>query len=125
MTNHEAMSGSHQPGANTVLDPVCGMHVEPEKARASVEHKGKRYLFCSVRCGERFSAEPEKFLAQRPQAGLVQLGESPAVKANPQPSAETPAQAQGKNVVFVCPMCPEVREEKPVPCPSCGMALEP
>ncbi|HZC21795.1 MAG TPA: heavy metal-binding domain-containing protein, partial [Candidatus Binatia bacterium] len=26
---------------------------------------------------------------------------------------------------YVCPMCPEVRETKPVPCPSCGMALEP
>jgi P-type Cu+ transporter len=26
---------------------------------------------------------------------------------------------------YVCPMCPEVRESKPGPCPSCGMALEP
>ena len=26
---------------------------------------------------------------------------------------------------YVCPMCPEVRESEPVPCPSCGMALEP
>ena len=26
---------------------------------------------------------------------------------------------------YVCPMCPEVRENKPGACPSCGMALEP
>jgi P-type Cu+ transporter len=26
---------------------------------------------------------------------------------------------------FVCPMHPEVREDKPGPCPKCGMALEP
>jgi Cu+-exporting ATPase len=25
---------------------------------------------------------------------------------------------------YICPMCPEVREEEPVPCPVCGMALE-
>ena len=25
---------------------------------------------------------------------------------------------------YVCPMCPEVRVEKPGPCPSCGMALD-
>jgi len=28
------------------------------------------------------------------------------------------------STVYLCPMCPEVREEKPGPCPSCGMALE-
>ena len=27
-------------------------------------------------------------------------------------------------VTYVCPMCPEVRETEPVPCPKCGMALE-
>ncbi len=27
--------------------------------------------------------------------------------------------------VYVCPMCPEVRNEGPGVCPSCGMALEP
>jgi len=26
---------------------------------------------------------------------------------------------------YICPMCPEVRESKPLPCPSCGIALEP
>lgn len=26
---------------------------------------------------------------------------------------------------YVCPMCSEVRETQPGPCPSCGMALEP
>ncbi|MCZ6729106.1 MAG: copper-translocating P-type ATPase [SAR324 cluster bacterium] len=31
--------------------------------------------------------------------------------------------AQGS--AYICPMCPEVRESEPVPCPSCGMALEP
>ena len=34
------------------------------------------------------------------------------------PSAE-------ERIEWVCPMDPEVREKAPVPCPICGMALEP
>src|SRR5215831_125995 len=29
-----------------------------------------------------------------------------------------------RRILYVCPMCPGVRESKPGPCPSCGMALE-
>ena len=36
-------------------------------------------------------------------------------------SASPPADLTGK---YVCPMCPEVVEDEPVPCPHCGMALE-
>jgi Cu+-exporting ATPase len=122
MTDHEAMAGSHQSGANTVLDPVCGMYVEPEKARASADYKGKKYYFCSPRCGERFTAEPERFLAPRPPAGLVQLGGMPPVKPT---EAQVPTKGEQGSVIYVCPMDPEVRESKPVPCPKCGMALEP
>ena len=27
--------------------------------------------------------------------------------------------------VYICPMCPDVRETEPIPCPHCGMALDP
>ena len=30
----------------------------------------------------------------------------------------------GAGAVYICPMCPDVREAEPVACPSCGMALE-
>jgi Cu+-exporting ATPase len=38
-------------------------------------------------------------------------------------SSERPAgvDLEGK---YICPMCPDVVEDKPVPCPHCGMALE-
>ena len=36
-------------------------------------------------------------------------------------SIESVAQADA----YVCPMCPDVREDGPVACPKCGMALEP
>jgi Cu+-exporting ATPase len=44
-------------------DPVCGMTVVPERAAGKAEHAGKTYYFCSKGCAERFSDDPEKFLA--------------------------------------------------------------
>jgi P-type Cu+ transporter len=44
-------------------DPVCGMIVRAEDAAAAWEYQGMVYLFCSVRCMERFRAEPEHYLA--------------------------------------------------------------
>src|SRR5258708_9591927 len=75
MDIHDPMEGSHQPRPDTVLDPVCGMHVDPLKARATAEHQGQTYYFCSEGCARRFSAEPEKYLAKPPQTvpALAQL----------------------------------------------------
>src|SRR5215467_4342068 len=97
------------------LDPVCGMTVDPQKARGAVEHNGKTYYFCSPRCVERFQAEPEKYLAPK----LVTIGMAPAPR--PEPPAAPQATAKGS---WICPMDPEVQESKPGPCPMCGMALE-
>jgi P-type Cu+ transporter len=116
----------------TVKDPVCGMNVSPSTAKHSREHQGKKFYFCCAHCAEKFQAEPQKYLQPRPEQGLVSLG-SPTV--SPKPSRQPAGQAQagthqpqsstGKPAVYVCPMCPEVRQSKAGPCPSCGMALEP
>lgn len=128
MASHEHMSGTMQPGPNTVLDPVCGMYVDPAKARGSAEYKGTTYYFCSPRCEERFKAEPEKYLAPKTQpapSGFVQLGAIAAAKpqstSGPPPAEQPPKGA----ITYVCPMDPEVRGSSPGPCPVCGMALEP
>lgn len=47
----------------TVVDPVCGMSVEPAKAAAHLDHAGQTYYFCSRHCADRFAAEPDRFLA--------------------------------------------------------------
>ena len=47
-------------------DPVCGMEVDREHAVAAWEHDGVTYRFCSVRCMERFRAEPERYLQMDP-----------------------------------------------------------
>jgi Cu+-exporting ATPase len=92
-----------RPAASGVLDPVCGMTVDPAKTPHHAEHGGQAFHFCSARCRERFLAEPAKFLAPAPP---------PPVPAAPGTS-------------YVCPMHPEVRQDHPGTCPICGMALEP
>jgi Cu+-exporting ATPase len=97
------------PDAFLAKDPVCGMDVNPFAPRGgSHDHGGKTFHFCSARCMERFAGEPDSFLSGGPRG----------MEVPPPPPA-------GAEVLWVCPMDPEVREKEPVPCPICGMALEP
>jgi P-type Cu+ transporter len=125
-------------------DPVCGMTVDPAKAKATAEHSGKTYFFCCAGCAKKFQADPEKYLsAQFPapmaaHAGMVQIGGAKAAPAlakiapakstieppvQPAPARVVPPKTQAS--AYVCPMDPEVREQFPGACPKCGMALEP
>ncbi len=99
------------PMAFIAIDPVCGMEVNPKAPRGGqLEHAGHRYYFCSAKCLARFTADPASILRHGP-GGMTK------------PTAPPPP--KGAEVVWVCPMDPEVREKEPVPCPICGMALEP
>jgi Cu+-exporting ATPase len=105
------------PAPTLERDPVCGMNVNPATARHTHDHAGKNFYFCCAPCVEKFKANPAKYLTPptRPSS-LVTLG---AAKPQVLP------RAAAENAAYVCPMCPEVRENKPGACPSCGMALEP
>jgi len=49
-------------------DLVCGMDVDPVKARAAgrvSQHAGHAYYFCSDDCKNQFDADPAKFLAHK------------------------------------------------------------
>src|SRR6516165_4172281 len=85
-------------------DPVCGMTVDPAKAKHHAEHAGHSYVFCSARCREKFSADPARYVVSSPQ------GRAPA--------------AAGE-VLWTCPMHPQIVRKEPGNCPICGMALEP
>jgi P-type Cu+ transporter len=111
-------------------DPVCGMNVDPAMAKAKVEHAGHTYYFCCSGCAQKFQSNPDEYLKPKsPKPTLVTLGG--LATTQPKPTAEkTSASGNGQSnrkpaAAYVCPMCPEVRESKPGPCPSCGMALEP
>lgn len=46
-----------------VVDPVCGMSVDPSRAAATVEHDGTVYHFCATGCAKAFAAEPQRYLS--------------------------------------------------------------
>jgi len=43
-------------------DPVCGMEIEKDIAKGSVEHMGKTFFFCSEECKNKFEKEPMKYM---------------------------------------------------------------
>jgi Cu+-exporting ATPase len=107
------------------IDPVCGMTVVPPTAAGSVEHEGQTYHFCAASCRQKFAADPARYLAARASGAAAEMP-----KAHP-PDTTTPAATAKRGAtaptadVHTCPMHPEVRQEGPGACPSCGMALEP
>jgi Cu+-exporting ATPase len=100
---------------NSVIDPVCGMSVDPAAARATFEYQGHKYFFCSVSCQQKFSADPEKYLQGTTRPGAENRGLQPVPKGT-DPEVRTE---------YVCPMHPEIVRDRPGSCPKCGMALEP
>ena len=87
----------------TVLDPVCGMKVDPAITAHHATHDGVHFHFCSAGCLAKFTADPTKYLFNS--------------------SRSEPVAAPG--VMWTCPMHPEIRQQSPGTCPICGMAFEP
>jgi Cu+-exporting ATPase len=124
----------------SVIDPVCGMTVDPARAAGKQKHGDETYYFCSRRCMVKFIANPDAILKEPRQTSQ----ETVAVRAEaapPQQDAHAhaapaqpavhpaitpePTDRHPRGPMYVCPMDPEVREWRPGPCPKCGMALEP
>ena len=91
----------HDNAAEGVIDPVCGMTVDPHTAKHRADYRGHTYYFCSAGCREKFVADPQKYLGAR-QAETVPEG-----------------------TIYTCPMHSQIRQVGPGSCPICGMALEP
>ncbi|MCW5980555.1 MAG: heavy metal translocating P-type ATPase [Bryobacteraceae bacterium] len=89
------------PAGETVKDPVCGMDVDPKHPAGTHVHNGVTYYFCSRHCVQKFQADPEGYLGEKPKIEEMPGGE------------------------YTCPMHPEVVQIGPGSCPKCGMALEP
>ena len=94
------------------IDPVCGMEVNPKAPKGGAAR-----------------ARGPPLLLLQPEVPREVLRRSEALpRARSRRHADgrrRPPPPPGAEVVWVCPMDPEVREKKPVPCPICGMALEP
>lgn len=127
-----------EPTSAAVIDPVCGMTVDPQNAAGSFEYRGQTYYFCSTHCLHRFSKNPEQFLQTSPHAmhppvvGISRSQPSKAVSASttsavsaPTTSAVSAPPISAEKITYTCPMHPEIVRDKPGSCPICGMALEP
>jgi Cu+-exporting ATPase len=73
-----------------VRDPVCGMTVEPAKARGRAQHGGQTYYFCSPGCMHKFVSDPGRYLSPSYQPGgmasdekLVPLGATCKIERDP------------------------------------------
>jgi P-type Cu+ transporter len=107
-------------------DPVCGMDVDPYTAKHRFEHLGRTYFFCGAGCLEKFRADLD--LSAKPSSGVVQPGAPAPAHGAHIPATPVAPPATGPSAserIYVCPMCPKVRQVGPGACPSCGMALEP
>lgn len=105
MSHDEHHEHIHAKSDDLVLDPVCGMKVNPSRAAASHVYHDQTYYFCSKSCASKFQANPKQFLKQ-----------DKAI-----PIAAKPASSASK---YTCPMHPEIIQDGPGSCPKCGMALE-
>ena len=124
------------PSSGKTKDPVCGMDVNPATARFKTVYNEKEYFFCCAGCLVKFQANAEKILASPPKpmgmikpimptSGLVSLGGTAGAAKTISSAMGKPAANERAATVYVCPMCPEVRQAGPGSCPKCGMALEP
>jgi P-type Cu+ transporter len=109
MSSDHASCCSHDNDAETkaapngkAIDPVCGMTVDVATAKHSADHEGTTFYFCSPKCLEKFTADPDKYL-----------------------SGERPEEPVVEGAIYTCPMDPEIQQIGPGTCPICGMALEP
>jgi Cu+-exporting ATPase len=99
---HHHASDGPSAGSTKVIDPVCGMTVDPATSRHRFDYRGETHHFCSAGCRTKFAAAPEQYLDKS------------------KPKAEAP-----EGAIYTCPMHPQIRQVGPGSCPICGMALEP
>lgn len=93
------------------LDPICGMTVDASSPLRT-DRDGETYYFCCENCRKKFEALG---------AGAASAPPS-CCSGHSHDVAPQDGVASG---MYVCPMCPEVRQDHPGDCPICGMPLEP
>lgn len=132
-------------------DPVCGMETTLDSQGGTAQWQGEIFAFCSEKCREKFTADPETYVidpAKDPVCGMTVSAEKnagshthegteylfcstkcrekfiadPQAYLHPEPKAADPVDASRE---YTCPMHPEIVQKGPGSCPLCGMALEP
>ncbi|HET6578726.1 MAG TPA: YHS domain-containing protein [Gemmatimonadales bacterium] len=50
-----------------VRDPVCGMIIDRETAKAQMTYEGREVYFCSHECRRAFQADPGRYAGAEPE----------------------------------------------------------
>ena len=96
----------HAPAEGGVLDPVCGMTVDPAAAKHKAEHAGGTYYFCSAGCKTKFTADPEKYLTKQPAHQDTSGATDPVCGMSVDPAtAKHSAEHDGTTYYFCCNGC--------------------
>ena len=61
-TTRKTRQGGSPMSTATIVDPVCGMAVDPAGAARSIEYDETTYFFCSERCAASFEEDPGKYV---------------------------------------------------------------
>ena len=124
------------PASKEVVDPVCGMTIDPADAVGHVDYQGHTYFFCAESCLERFKADPSRYVAT-PSGTPVSDTAVLVARGTHSPDFQRPSSARTTRIPhpesriptavtkWTCPMHPEIIRDGPGSCPICGMALEP
>ena len=76
--------------------------VDPSTTKFHATEGGVEYHFCSAGCRSKYLADPSRYTSR---------------KVAPEVAAA--------DIIYTCPMHPQIRQSGPGNCPICGMALEP
>ncbi|SDB94802.1 Cu+-exporting ATPase [Raineyella antarctica] len=64
-----SMFGKKKSTTAKVVDPVCGMSIDPATAAATREHEGTTFYFCSTGCAQTFDSDPHRYGHGQAHAG--------------------------------------------------------
>ncbi|RRS30055.1 MAG: copper ABC transporter ATPase [Epsilonproteobacteria bacterium (ex Lamellibrachia satsuma)] len=108
---------------DTVKDLVCGMDVSKD-SEFHMAYGDEEYYFCSENCLHKFRDDPQKYLHTEENESCTSC--KPLFTTQPHIHIhEYKKEDEDTEVIYTCPMHPEIQQEGPGNCPICGMALEP
>jgi Cu(I)/Ag(I) efflux system membrane fusion protein len=103
-------------------DPVCGMNVDANKAKAAgrvIQYQGSAYYFCSEMCKQQFEAAPEKYLNRKETLKASQAGKTidpvcgMSVDQSQAKAAGRMSQYKGSTYYFCSDMCKQKFDKEP------------
>jgi hypothetical protein len=97
-------------GMTVIYVTRCAEWQSLPQVNLAESYQGQMYQFCSLKCQEKFRADPDRYSGNHPST---------------EPSITATESAVQVGTEFTCPMHPEIRQPGPGNCPKCGMTLEP